>query len=565
MIRSRQKTKAIQIFPSRHEIETDIAEMWKNHYDSLLNSSHLKLENIAYDDVNFSNFVRISVDEIQGAVKQLKLNKSAGSDGIEAEHLKYANSKLYMYISILFNSMISHNFLPSLFMDTFILPIVKDKKESISNSSNYRPIAITSIISKLFEIIVLERYRSILVTSPNQFGFKRGHGTESCLFVFKQIIDFYKRNSSPVYVTFLDLSKAFDRVNHKILFKKLLQYGLHPLLVRLFHTWYSCQSFRIKWGSTFSSSFQVSNGTRQGSVLSPTFFNIYMDELSHLLKNKMSGCFINSVCFNHLLYADDMVLLAPSASALQSLVDLCSDYIKENDLLLNCKKSKYMVFKNKLVAEFDCPKIYIDNAPIDLYCGVEYLGMQVRDDFLDDDSVISTMKGIYSRSNLITKNFSHCCTDVKVKLFKNFCCNFYCCSIWNNVSKPVYDKIKVSHNDALRMLFRIRRGESISQQFLSLGISNFDALQRNAVLSLHKRLFLTTNELVLTILDMCACLYGVTSVQVVVNCVNLNIFVFFVFCFFLCIVLYIVYMFPCYMNESLKINLLYCIVLYIKS
>ena len=115
-----------------------------------------------------------------------------------------------------------------------------------------------------------------------------------------------------------------------------------------------------------------------------------------------------------------MVLIAPSAPALQVLVNICKTYVSQNELQLNNRKSKYMVFKNDLVKDFDCPKIFIDNDAIDLYNCVDYLGMLIRDDLSDEDSILNSIKGIYARGNLITKHFRNCSKEVKVKLFLSY-------------------------------------------------------------------------------------------------------------------------------------------------
>ena len=107
-------------------------------------------------------------------------------------------------------------------MHTIIIPIVKDSKGDVTSKDNNRPIAITTIFSKLFEIILLSMYKQNLSTTDNQFGFKSEHGADMCVFALKSVIDHYRCNSSPVFICYLDASKAFDRLNFWTLFEKFL-------------------------------------------------------------------------------------------------------------------------------------------------------------------------------------------------------------------------------------------------------------------------------------------------------------------------------------------------------
>ena len=117
--------------------------------------------------------------------------------------------------------MISHGHLPDDFMKTIIIPLIKNKSEDTSNVNNYRPIALVTIASTIFEIILLELLTPYLNATDNQFGFKKGHSTDHCIFAVKHVIQYCKSNNSPVNSCFLDASKAFDRVNHWTLFRFL--------------------------------------------------------------------------------------------------------------------------------------------------------------------------------------------------------------------------------------------------------------------------------------------------------------------------------------------------------
>ena len=99
-------------------------------------------------------------------------------------------------------------------IETTIVPIVKNKSGNLSDSSNYRPIALATIESKMFESVLLFKYAEYLYTSDNQFGFKSSHSTDLCIYTLKEFIDYYKSRGTTVYITFLDASKAFDRIDH---------------------------------------------------------------------------------------------------------------------------------------------------------------------------------------------------------------------------------------------------------------------------------------------------------------------------------------------------------------
>ena len=118
------------------------------------------------------------------------------------------------------------------------------------------------------------------LTIDNQFGFKPKHGTGMCIFLLKQTVSYYVNKETPVFSTFLDASKAFDRTNHNLLFAKLIKRNVPMCIVRLLLSWYRQQNMQVKWGTNYSSPFTVTNGVRQGGVLSPYLFAVYLDELS---------------------------------------------------------------------------------------------------------------------------------------------------------------------------------------------------------------------------------------------------------------------------------------------
>ena len=153
----------------------EIVKMWHSHFKELLNSSvdRTGKAHVINTIQNHSDHYtrRFTPNDIAEILPQLKLRKSSGNDGIAGEHLRYAHDKITFYLSMLFNAMLIHGYMPQDLMDTILIPIVKDRKGVITDKNNYRPVAITSIISKILELLILKCYKSVFNTTANQFGF----------------------------------------------------------------------------------------------------------------------------------------------------------------------------------------------------------------------------------------------------------------------------------------------------------------------------------------------------------------------------------------------------------
>jgi hypothetical protein len=437
-----------------------------------------------------------TLSEVTCAVNNLKKSTSPGKDCLSSEHFIYAHDHICNLLTILFNSMLSHNHIPGKFMDTVIVPLLKDKKGDISDVDNYRPIALTCVFSKIFESVLLEKYRHFLTTSHNQFGFKAKHSTDQCIFILKELIDYFTTPQRPLYICFMDASKAFDKVNHFILFDKLLKRGLPVIIVRLICTWYTTQRFFVKWCECLSDPFTVSNGVRQGGILSPLLFNVFIDDLSVNLANTKVGCFIESVCFNHLFYADDSVLVAPSPSALQKLIRVCEAYGIDNDMTFNPNKTVCMAFLPKIFLFLPIPSMYMNGNVLKWVEEHKYLGFIMTSNKSDKKDINRQLRYIYARGNILFRNFYHCHADTKLLLFKSYCYNLYCCQLWTHYSQQHFNKVKVAYNNVFRHLFNIKKRCSMSQLYMYNDIDSFSVLMRKSIVRFRQRLKSSDNLLI---------------------------------------------------------------------
>ena len=217
-------------------------------------------------------------------------------------------------------------------------------------------------------------FGEFLSSSPWQFGFKRKSSTLHAVYCLKESINYYVENGSRVFCAFLDASKAFDRLIHSGLFLKLLERGAPKIFIDLIMNWYSELLCRVKWDDSFSEWFRVIAGVRQGGILSPCLYCIYVDELIKVLESMKVGCYILETFMAALLYADDIALLAPSVKGLNLLLRTCSEYCIEWDICLNEKKSKAMQFGKK------CENLFtlgLNGKPIEWVQTWPYLGVQL--------------------------------------------------------------------------------------------------------------------------------------------------------------------------------------------
>ena len=157
----------------------------------------------------------------------------------------------------------------------------------------YISIAISSLLSKILDNVIIERQQDFLSTSNYQFGFKAKSSTVLCTTMVNETIQYYtEKGGRAVYLLLLDASKAFDKVSYEKLFELLLARNVCPKIVKLLYYMYTHQKCHVRWNNKQSDPFSVSNEVKQGSVISPLLFSIYIDNLFSKLKQLGLGCHV---------------------------------------------------------------------------------------------------------------------------------------------------------------------------------------------------------------------------------------------------------------------------------
>ena len=397
------------------------------------------------DDLALSS---ISVECVVEAFSHLKSGKGDGTP-LVSDHWIHALPVLSGSLASLFTAILRHGYMLKLLRDCTLVPIPKGSKDP-TLSENYRPIALAPTLSKALEWCILLAYPQFFVTSGLQFGFKKRMSTSLCTGTVKNIVSHYRFRGSSVFTCFLDASKAFDLVN---LFKRLLDKHMPHPLVRFLLSWYQSQFMSVRWGDSLSAPFSVSNGVRQGGVLSPILFTIYLDDLLTGLSNLGVGCFWGSIFAGALCYADDLVLLAPSPSALRIMLRFCESFALERGLHFNASKTQLIRFSSS-PSSACAARFHLSGSELPLLDSVVHLGHLLSYNLDDLPDVNSKLRDMIRKANCLFASFSGVGPAILSRLFQSYCLSLYGSCLWS-LSSPAIRNIEVAFNKILRKIWRL--------------------------------------------------------------------------------------------------------------
>ena len=443
----------------------DICALFSNKYEQIFN------RNTIYKDFVKSNItnkekveilLRFTIADVKKSIKLLK--DTVGFDNIHSNHLKFNSEVLDDLLARLFTSFIIHGFVPRDMIKGIITPVVKDKFGDLSDSGNYRPIMNSSVFLKCFEYCLLDKINPYVKLNDRQHGFRKCYSTSTACYCLKETVLYYTQARSVVYACFVDVKKAFDSVSHDILLDKLHHIGIPDSIVNIIRFWYSNQFTQVKYQNSLSNEWKLSNGVRQGGVLSGILFCIYIDSLIDKISKMKVGCKLELIRSNIIAYADDIVLLAPSREALQLL--LSEAHLQASNLKLdfNYEKTKIMRFSHgsSKAENLQIKSLIIGNQPIQAVTTIRYLGYMINNNLSNSDDISRAKSKFYSEFNLILRKFSFADKEVKLFLFKQYCLQFYGSELWFGPCKSAQalKQFGVGYHKAIKKLLGLSTHES---------------------------------------------------------------------------------------------------------
>ena len=441
-LRSRGCAATVDGLSSSEQIATLFADKYQHLYNTVpydvdeMNDIRLELETMVGSEYCDEHFI-VREDEIANAISDLKFNKNDGNTGLSTNHLKYACREIDCHLSMLFSSILIHGYASADLLRGTTIPIPKGRNSNLTTSDNYRGITLSSIFLRIFDLIVLSRYRDCLSTCDLQFGFKKKCSTNICSWLLKETASYYVNNDSSVFCTLLDASKAFDKIEYCLLFKELIKRKLPAVIIRMLLNIYINQEIRVQWNNCHSNWFPVCNGVKQGAIISPILFCIYFDNLLIELKSKGIGCHIGQMFIGALAYADDVALLAPTASALRQMLVVCENYAAKYKVTFNASKSKCILIGNKRRTIGSRPEFSLNGDVIDYVDSWSHLGHIINDKLTDTDDILNRRSTMFGQINRVICNFSSIDFGLKCKLFNTFCNSNYGCEIWELESRKI--------------------------------------------------------------------------------------------------------------------------------
>ena len=377
--------------------------------------------------------------------------------------------------------MFQHSTYPKAWALGIISPI--HKKGSPYISDNYRGITVTNTLSKVFGIIMNTRLKAFCeqhsIINDRQSSHKDGTRTVDNVLIIKSLFEKYcMKGKTKLYASFIDFRKAFDSIWHEGLFLKLLQHQIGGPFYDLLKKMYSMNKSLVKINRTFTTEFPIASGVRQGDILSPLLFNIFINDIIGEFQGSLSQApkLINQEV-GGLLYADDLVILSTTQEGLQHSINKLDQYCRKWKLHVNLTKSKLMCLsKSRKMHQFEAKygDIKLEQVQSYPYLGVELMwnGSMKRAEEL---MTMKAQKAMFKLRSLLQGSNIRPSTSLQLfdQLIKPIC--LYGSEIW------AIDTIKYTSSDALAKSLESLASEKLNISFSKCTLGVHRKAQNTAV------------------------------------------------------------------------------------
>ena len=296
--------------------------------------------------------------------------------------------------------------------------------------------------------------------------------------LLKETINKYISEGSPVYACFLDLSKAFERLTHDKLLDKLKEESVPSYIINLINIMFLNSFVSVKYDDAISKKWNLKRGVLQGGVLSAFLFCVYIDDILTSIFQLGFGYQLGINVMNVQAYADDIVLMAPSASGLQKILNRAGNLIAECDLVVNIKKTEVVVFKRKAANLDTGLKLYLYDRPINFVESVKYLGCILSTNLNDFNDIDRCSKSFNRSAGILLKNFCFTDPDILFFLFNSYCTSFYGSELWTMKSgcNTILKEFSIAYHAILKKILKIPKYFSNHYTCLKLNTLCFDHL-----------------------------------------------------------------------------------------
>ena len=388
-----------------------------------------------------------------------------------------------------------HAFVPSNFCGGRITPVPK-KAGKCDSFDDFRPITTVNALGKIFEYCLLSKLEPCLDFHELQFGFTRGGGCVTAIHVLRTVTEYFIEHGSNVYVSALDISKAYDRLNHCIIILKLRRLNVPIDIILLFMFWLQHLFAVVRWNGIDSVAFDIKSGVRQGGVCSAWIFNVYINDLIYILEDSGFGCHMHGLFVGCILYADDVLLMSGSVLKLQYMLDLCHDYANSHELMFNSKKSGCLAFGTG----------YVENVLTDMSIGIEkikwvsnyvYLGVNVIAGREFKTDIETGKRKFCAAINDVISHAQFLSEECIMHIINVQCLPIlgYGAGVWN-VNYETKRSVGVCFNDAIRKLFHYNRWESVRNILLGFRMLPMDIYLVQSRLLLIRSAMLSNRKIV---------------------------------------------------------------------